>query len=486
MAEQTLKEKTAKGLFWGGISNGVQQVLNLVFGLVLARILNASDYGMVGMLAIFSAIASTIQESGFTAALTNQKEIRHEDYNAVFWFSTLTGVFFYLVLFFCAPLIAHFYDKPELIGLSRVVFLGFLFSGLGTASNAYLFKTLMVKERAKIDIISLVCAGMVGITLALNGFAYYGLAIQTVTYIGVGSLLKLFYTPWKPCLIFNFYPLKEMFTFSLRLLLTNIFVQINTNLFSVILGKFYTPKQLGLYSQGQKWMMMGQSFIGGMINNIAQPVLVQVEDKDQQKNVFRKIIRFGAFVSFPLMFGLAFIGHEFINIFLGEKWNECIPFLQLFCFWGAFGYLWNLYTYLLLIYNRTDVYFWGILFTGILQILSVLLIFRFGVLIMVIGYIVCNFIGLMFLHYFVNKLISIKLMDVLRDIIPYIGLLLVSFFISLLLIYPFSNIYIILVLKVFIVAFIYLFSLRLLGSVILHDCILFVKGKLYKLYDSFR
>ena len=96
MAEQTLKEKTAKGLFWGG------------FGLMLARILDASDYGMVGMLAIFSAIASTIQESGFTAALTNQKEIRHEDYNAVFWFSTLTGVSFYLILFFCAPLIAQF------------------------------------------------------------------------------------------------------------------------------------------------------------------------------------------------------------------------------------------------------------------------------------------------------------------------------------------------------------------------------------------
>ena len=150
MAEQTLKEKTAKGLFWGGLSNGAQQVLNLVFGLMLARILDASDYGMVGMLAIFSAIASTIQESGFTAALTNQKEIRHEDYNAVFWFSTLTGVLFYLILFFCAPLIAQFYDKPELIGLSRIVFLGFLFGGFGIASNAYMFKTLMVKERANL------------------------------------------------------------------------------------------------------------------------------------------------------------------------------------------------------------------------------------------------------------------------------------------------------------------------------------------------
>ena len=210
MAEQTLKEKTAKGLFWGGLSNGVQQLLNALFGLVLARVLDASDYGMVGMLAIFSAIASTIQESGFTAALTNQKEIKHEDYNAVFWFSSLTGVLFYLILFFCAPLIAEFYDKPELIGLSRIVFLGFLFGGFGIASNAYLFKTLMVKERAKIDIVSLICSGFIGVTLALNGFAYYGLAVQTITYIGIGSLLKFIYAPWKPTFQIDLHPLKLM------------------------------------------------------------------------------------------------------------------------------------------------------------------------------------------------------------------------------------------------------------------------------------
>ena len=292
MAEQTLKEKTAKGLFWGGLSNGVQQVLNLVFGLMLARILDASDYGMVGMLAIFSAIASTIQESGFTAALTNQKEIRHEDYNAVFWFSTLTGVLFYLILFFCAPLIAQFYDKPELIGLSRIVFLSFLFGGFGIASNAYMFKMLMVKEKAKIDIISLICSGTIGVILALNGFAYYGLAIQTTTYIGISSLLKLYFAPWKPTFQINFSPLKSMFGFGSKLILTNIFTQISNNVFSVVLGKFYTPQQLGFYSQGQKWMGMGHQLIGGMINGVAQPVLVQVmDDKERQVLVFRKMVR---------------------------------------------------------------------------------------------------------------------------------------------------------------------------------------------------
>ncbi|WP_148479372.1 lipopolysaccharide biosynthesis protein [Parabacteroides johnsonii] len=479
MAEQTLKEKTAKGLFWGGLSNGVQQVLNLVFGLILARILNASDYGMVGMLAIFSAIASTIQESGFTAALTNQKEIRHEDYNAVFWVSTLTGVLFYLILFFCAPLIAKFYDKPELISLSRVVFLGFLFGGFGISSNAYLFKNLKVKERAKIDIVSLLCSGTVGVTLALNGFAYYGLAIQTTTYIGVGSFLKLYFAPWKPTFRFDFRPLKDMFGFSSKLILTNIFTQISNNIFSVVLGKFYSPSQVGFYTQGQKWMVMGGQFTGGMINSVAQPILVQVsKNKDRQVKVFRKMLRFGAFVSFPLMLGLAFISKEFILIFLGTKWLPSVPFLQLFCIWGSIGFLVLLYTSLLMSYGKSDIYLFGTVFVGCLQILTCFLLFRFGIFYMVVGYLISCFIGLSFWHYFVNKLIGIKLIQVIKDIFPYLFSILISFSITFFVCdYFLIDLYIVFVTKILLSAVIYFFIAGIGNSVILRESVNFLLKK---------
>ena len=166
--KQTLKEKTAKGLFWGGLSNGVQQLLNLVFGIFLARLLSPEDYGMVGMLSIFSLIASSLQESGFTAALANKKEIKHEDYNAVFWFSILISLSLYTILFFCAPLIARFFNTPELTQLARYSFLGFVIASIGTAQNAYLFRSLMVKQRSQALIIGLFISGIVGITLAFN------------------------------------------------------------------------------------------------------------------------------------------------------------------------------------------------------------------------------------------------------------------------------------------------------------------------------
>ena len=142
--EASLKEKTAKGLFWGGIGNGAMQLLNLVFGIFLARLLSTTDYGMVAVLTIFSAMAGIFSESGFILALVNKKEVKHEDYNSVFWFNISIGASLYLILFLCAPFIADFYHTPELTRLARFQFLSFFIGSFGTAPTAYFFRNLMV------------------------------------------------------------------------------------------------------------------------------------------------------------------------------------------------------------------------------------------------------------------------------------------------------------------------------------------------------
>ena len=148
MDEKSLKERTTKGLVWGGLSNGLMQLIAAAFGMVLLRYLTPDDQGKVAVLYIFSAIASALQESGFIAALCNRKEPTHEEYNAVFWFNLLVSASLYIILWFCAPLIADFYHDPDLIPLARVLFLGFLFSGFGTVQRAYLFGHLMVRQNS--------------------------------------------------------------------------------------------------------------------------------------------------------------------------------------------------------------------------------------------------------------------------------------------------------------------------------------------------
>lgn len=478
MTESTLKEKTAKGLFWGGLSNGVQQVLGLIFGIYLARILNADNYGLVGMLAIFTGIASTIINSGFTVALTNKRDVTHKDYNAVFWFTVFIGFLCYVILFFCGPLIAHFYERPELTWLSRVVFLSFFISGMSSVSHTVLFKQLKVKQTAQIDITAMLLSGIIGVTLALNGFTYWSLALQNLTFIASGSILRFIISPWKPTFEIDFKPLKGMLSFSMKLFLTSIFQQISTNIFSVLIGKFYNATQLGYYTQGQKWMIMGYQTVGGMINSVAQPVLVETgESLERQQKIFHKLLRFGAFVFFPLMLGLAFVGREFILITIGEKWFQSVFFMQLFCLWGSVSFMYTLYSMLLLAHGKSNLYMNVIIITGILQICSVLLTYKLGIKSMVIAYIVSFFFSLSLWQYYAHKYMQIKSIDVLRDVLPYLGITAISFLGAWICSCWTNNVYIVFTIKITVSAFIYIAITWFGNSKIFKESIYFIKKR---------
>jgi O-antigen/teichoic acid export membrane protein len=427
------------------------------------------------MLAIFTAIANTILESGFTSALTNKKEIKHEDYNAVFWFSLIAGVVLYALLFACAPLIAWFYDKPELTNLSRVVFLNFLINGTTVAHHSIMFKKMMVKERAKIEITAVSISGLIGLVLALNGFAYWGLAFQTVSFTVIAVVLRWRYAPWKPSFHIDFKPLKEMFGFSFKLFLTNIFAQISNNVFSVLLGKFYDVEQVGYYSQGSKWMMLGQSAMGGMINSVAQPVFVESkDDRGRLLMIFRKMLRFGAFISFPALLGLAFIGKEFIFIAIGEQWLKIVPFLQLLCIWGAFAYIWSLYTYLLMSFGKSNIYLYVNIAVCVLQLLCAAILFPFGIFPMLIAYVACGFVGILIWQYFANKLIGIRLWQVLKDVMPYLLITSGCFFIAWLVTRNVQNVYLLFSLKIAVTAALYVLIMKYSRSTIFKESMAFL------------
>lgn len=481
MTEQSLKEKTAKGLFWGGFSNAIQQLLNLLFGIILLRMLDATDYGMIGMLSIFTAVANSIQESGFTAALANKKVFCHEDYNAVFWFSFLIGISLYLLLFLCAPLIADFYHTPQLIPLSRFLFLGFLISSCGTAHNAVLFKKLMVKEKAKATITALLSSGTIGVVMAYNGMAFWGLAVQQITYIAIANALLWHFSKWRPTLSFNFKPIKEMFPFSSKLLITNVFHYVNDNIFSVLLGRFYTTQDVGYYTQANKWTNMGFSLISNMINGVSQPVLVETSsDTARQKNVFRKMLRFTAFVSFPSMFGLALIANEFILIAITAKWQACVPIMQILCIWGAFVPINYMYSNLLISKGKSNLFMWNTITQSLVQLIVLLCIISQGILVMAGIYTVINIGWLFIWHYFVNKQIQLSLWEALKDITPYMLISIAVIGSAHFLTLGFHNLYVLLILKIVIAICLYVFIMWMSKSVIFFECIQFIRKKFQK------
>lgn len=466
MIEQSLKEKTAKGLFWGGLSNGAQQLLNLLFGIFLARILSRSDYGMVGMLSIFSLIASSLQESGFTAALANKKEVHHKDYNAVFWFSSLMALTLYLVLFLCAPLIAKFYNTPALTPLARYSFLGIFISGLGTAQSAYMFRNLMVKQRAMSMMISLVVSGVTGVTLALYGMAYWGIATQNIVYVISVTCCYWYFSPWRPTINIDFRPLKGMIAFSSRLLITNIFAHINYNILSVILGKFYSEQEVGDFNQANKWNYMGYSVVTGMVNGIAQPILANVaDDKERQKRVFRKMLRFTAFVAFPAMFGLSLITPELITITITSKWTASADILKVLCIGSAFTSVTSLYSSLIISKGKSNIFMWNTIALGVIQIAVMLYCCSYGIPTMVKFYVAINISWLLVWQYFVWREIKLSLFQALKDILPFAltagGTMLVTAYIT----HAITNIYLLFIAKIIIAAAIYTIIMWLSGSV---------------------
>jgi len=481
MGDLTLKQKTAKGFFWGGISSGIEQFFGAIFGIFLARLLSHDDYGLIGMLSIFTGIGTTIITSGFSVALINKKNATHKDYNAVFWFNVFSGLLLYLILFFSAPLIARGFGRPELINLSRALFINSIFSGLTIVPSAIMQKQLMIKPQAQIVMLSLIASGTIGVTMAFHGYAYWSLVVQNGILVFMGFTLRFFYVSWKPTFDIDFRPLKEMFTFSSKLLITGIFSCISGNIFSVVLGKFYNAATLGVYTQGQKWAGMGQSAIGGMINQVTQPVLVQVHgDKERQVNVLRKMIRMGAFLSFPLMLGLAFIAKEFIIISVTEKWLSSVPFLQLFCIWGAFFFLWNLFVNMIYTHGKSNIYMYVTIFMGLLQIGIVIATYSLGIYAMVISFILMNFVGLLIWYYFVHQLVGLRLRDVLKDILPYLAVTLFSFGIAWLITRHIQNIYFLIVSKIVISAIIYIFVLKISHSVMFEESMEFFAQRIKK------
>lgn len=420
MASETLKEKTTRGLFWGGMNNVVQQGVGMLVGIVVARNLSRQDYGMVAMIAIFSLIATALQESGFKSALANVRQPEHRDYNSVFWFNVIVGVGSYLCLFAAAPWIASFYATPELTLLCRVAFLSIIFSCLGTAQSAYLFRNLKVKEQAQCNMTATVFSNLVGLTMALTGCGYWALVTQTLVYIGLNTALLWRVSDWRPTLELDFGPVRRMFGFSWKLLATNILERINTNVMNVLLGKFFTKAEVGDYNQAYQWSSKVFYLMQGTLAQVAQPVFTNVADeRERQLRILRKLVRFTAFLSFPLLFGFGMVAKEFIVLTIGWKWINSASFLQLLCLSGAFIPICSVLTNLLISKGRSGTYFWVTLAQCLLLTATMLTLHPYGIRTMIVAYVVIYVVWTFVWHFFVSRLSGYSLLSFLKDIVPF-------------------------------------------------------------------
>lgn len=476
---ENLKEKTAKGLLWGAVNNGTMQVLNLLIGIIVLRQLTPEDTGLIGMLAIFSAIAGNLQSSGFSTALVNEKNPTDQQYNSVFWFNILMGACLYALLFMAAPLIAWYFHQPRLTDLSRFLFLSFFISSFGISANAYMVKNMMNREIAIINITALVVSGTTAILMVLNGMAYWSLACQQVINSLVLVVVRFYYVKWRPTFKFTFDYIRQTFSFSMKILVTMIVNTVNQNLLTVIFGRlFLDARVVGNFFQAYKWDSMAFQTVGGMVGQVAQPVLVDVrEERERELKVFRKMLRFTAFLSFPTLLGLALVAREFILCTIGEEWVNCIPLLQILCISGAFMPLYTLCQNLVISHGRSDVNMWLNIGQIVLQLVVILLFYRQGITVMVIAYTVFNIVWLGMWQIYVRRLIGLRFLHAAKDVAPFALCGAVVMALTYVVTQPVTNLYLLLVVRILLVAVLYYGVMRLLNVAILQECMQFLKKK---------
>jgi len=492
--QSTLKDKTAQGLLWSLMNNGVMQLFNIIFGIILARKLSDGDYGLAGELMIFTAIASSLQESGFISALTNRKNASKLDYDSVFWFNVTVSAIIYTILFFSAPLIVEFFHEPELLWVSRYAFLGFFFASFSITPRAILFKQLKVKEQTIISIISLIISGTVGVTMAFFDMSYWSIITQNIVFVSTVSILSWYFSGFRPKWQFSIKPIKEMFGFSCKILITNIFNCINNNVFSVLFGRFYTKHDVGQYTQADKWNKMGSNMITGMVQQVSQPMFVEVGNEEERlQRAFRKMLRFTSLICFPAMFGLIMVAPEFIVIAVTDKWLPSAKLMQMLCIAGAFMPLATLYYNLLISRGKSGVYMWNIMAQGLttLALLCCIKYFKWqidfaifghsvhleGIRLMIISYVAIYIIWMFIWHHFLKREIHLSLSKAVKDVVPFMLIAAVSMIATWYITQSISNIYLLLVSRILIGSLLYLVIVWITGSKILRESIGYLKKK---------
>jgi O-antigen/teichoic acid export membrane protein len=472
---ETLKEKTARGLFWGALNNGTMQFIGLVFGIVLGRLLNPDDYGMISVITIFTITATALQDSGFGTAIVNLDKPRDEDYNSVFWFNILTGLLCYVILFFSAPLIAHYYHQPKLVWLSRYVFLSIIFSSLGVAQSAYLQKHLMVKQRAKANVAAVLLSSSVGVVMAWKGFAYWSLATQSNVYVLANMLFYWHYSRWRPTLHIDFGPVRRMFRFSCKILATTLVQQVNNNILNILLGHYYSAREAGYYNQAYQWNSKVAYLMQGMVGAVSQPVLVDLRSNSgRELAALRKLTRFTAFLSFPLLLGFGLVAKEFIVLAITAKWLPSAQLLQILCIGGAFMPLSALLSSFIISQGKSGTYLGGTVALCTVQIFSMLLAYHWGVTAMVIIITILNVVWAFVWFFLTRRLIAYSLWMFLCDIVPFAlaatAVMAVTFYVT----NGIATLWLLLVVRILLAAVLYFVVMKLARVKILDECIAFI------------
>lgn len=332
MAQDNLKYQTKKGLYWKFAEQFSNYGMQFVIGIFMARMLSPEDYGLTALPAVFMAISGIFVSGGFGTALVRKPNLKEEDLSTAFYYSMAVGVLCYILLFIAAPWIANFYNAPILTSLMRVTAISFLYSPLGTVQGVLLQKKLDFKTPTKVSVVCRILSGVIGIVMAYMGYGVWALVISGLISGIVGMLITLWVVRWFPKTGWSKESFRYLWGFGNKLMGAWLISTVYENIAPIIIGKYFSPAQLGEYNRAQGYAKMPSQNVTGTLQSVTFPVLSQIQDDDERlARSYRKMLRVSAFIVFPLMMLLAVLARPLVLALITEKWEGCIILLQIMC-----------------------------------------------------------------------------------------------------------------------------------------------------------
>ena len=371
------------------------------------------------MLTIFIAISQTLVDSGFSQALIRKQDRTETDNSTVFYFNIAAAALLYLILALCAPLIAYFYNEPQLTELTRVIGLSIVISSFAGVQRALLTVDIDFRTQAKASLTAAMVSGAVGIAMAYSGFGVWAIVWFQLTNQAVNCLLLWLLSKWRPRWLFSWRSFRELFSFGSKLAASALLETLYSNIYLLVIGKVFKASDLGYYTRAQQFASFPSSNLTGILQRVTFPVLCTIQDDDERlRSVYRRFLRLSAFVVFPLMVGLAVVAHPLVLLLLKEQWIFAATLLSILCFSMMWYPIHAINLNLLMVKGRSDLFLKLEIIKKFIGVGILCITVPLGLIPMTVGSIVICILCLAVNTHYTGRLIHVGFWMQMRDICP--------------------------------------------------------------------
>ena len=415
----TNQKSFMSNLIWRFLERCGAQLVTFIVSIVLARILDPAVYGTIALVTVITTILQVFVDSGFSTALVQKKDADETDFSTVFYFNIVMCVGLYALLFLAAPLIAAFYEMPDLTPIIRVLGLTLIVSGLKSVQQAYVSRHMLFKKFFFSTIGGTIASAVVGIGMAIYGFGVWALVGQYLVNLIAGTVVLWITVRWRPKKLFSWQRLKGLFSFGWKLLVSTLLDTIYQDIRQLIIGKKYSSDDLAFYNRGKQFPSLIVTNINSSIDSVLFPVMSKEQkDKSTVKAMTRRAIKTSSFIMWPLMVGLGVCAEPVVRLLLTDKWLFCVPYLRIFCFTYVFYPIHTANLNAIKAMGRSDLFLKLEIVKKVIGVALLLATMWHGVLIMAYSLLLSTVISSFVNSYPNNKLLGYSYIEQIKDMLP--------------------------------------------------------------------